>query len=83
MYQTVGHEVIPLYAAATGLPVYRRAIVGGAANSAVDYESHGQQEEKDEEKKEEEEDETESMLELLRAVMAPFSQRTSARGLSQ
>ena len=28
MYQTVGHEVIPLYAAATGFPLYRQQILG-------------------------------------------------------
>ncbi|KAJ4295686.1 hypothetical protein N0V88_004388 [Collariella sp. IMI 366227] len=28
MYQTVGHQLIPLYAEATGIPLYRRAITG-------------------------------------------------------
>ncbi|KAH7626510.1 hypothetical protein B0T09DRAFT_376897 [Sordaria sp. MPI-SDFR-AT-0083] len=30
MYQTVGHQVIPLYAEATGIPLYRQPIIGGA-----------------------------------------------------
>ncbi|KAK1781108.1 hypothetical protein QBC45DRAFT_78287 [Copromyces sp. CBS 386.78] len=30
MYQTVGHQVIPLYAEATGIPLYRQPILGGA-----------------------------------------------------
>ncbi|KAK3396472.1 hypothetical protein B0T20DRAFT_471333 [Sordaria brevicollis] len=30
MYQTVGHTVIPLYAEATGIPLYRQPILGGA-----------------------------------------------------
>lgn len=37
MYQTVGHEVIPLYAAATGIPLYRYPIVGGAVRRERDY----------------------------------------------
>ena len=37
MYQTVGHQVIPLYAEATGIPLYRRPITGGAAQSGKDY----------------------------------------------
>ncbi|TPX17980.1 uncharacterized protein E0L32_011948 [Thyridium curvatum] len=37
MYQTVGHQVLPLYAAATGLPLYRHPIVGGALQSAREY----------------------------------------------
>lgn len=37
MYQTVGHEVIPLYAEATGIPLYRRAITGGATQQGKEY----------------------------------------------
>ena len=37
MYQTVGHQVIPLYAEATGLPLYRRAITGGATQHGKEY----------------------------------------------
>ncbi|TLD05845.1 uncharacterized protein PgNI_08849 [Pyricularia grisea] len=61
MYQTVGHEVIPLYADATGLPLYRHAITGGAGDSKRDY--GGSVAHHDE-------DETESMVPLLRRVMA-------------
>ncbi|KAK0730693.1 hypothetical protein B0H67DRAFT_46756 [Lasiosphaeris hirsuta] len=37
MYQTVGHQVIPLYADATGIPLYRQAITGSAAHHGKDY----------------------------------------------
>ena len=37
MYQTVGHALIPLYAAALGLPLYRQEIAGSAINSQRDY----------------------------------------------
>lgn len=37
MYQTVGHQVIPLYAEATGIPLYRRPILGGAVHHGRDY----------------------------------------------
>ncbi|KAK4042121.1 hypothetical protein C8A01DRAFT_14254 [Parachaetomium inaequale] len=40
MYQTVGHQVIPLYAEATGIPLYRRAITGGATQHGKDYSHH-------------------------------------------
>lgn len=62
MYQTVGHGVIPLYAAATGLPVYRRGITGSAAQSGRDYDGAAAAGG--------ESDEAESMTELLRGVMA-------------
>ncbi|GFP52564.1 hypothetical protein ACSS6W_003359 [Trichoderma asperelloides] len=66
MYQTVGHEVIPLYAAATGLPLYRQPIRGGALHHERDYDySSGEQ--KDASSKV---DETESMLLLLQAIKA-------------
>lgn len=65
MYQTVGHQVIPLYAEATGLPLYRRPIVGGAIQSGRDYSvaTGGDAEEA------EGEDETESMIPLLRSII--------------
>ncbi|KAK1250420.1 hypothetical protein MKX08_010423 [Trichoderma sp. CBMAI-0020] len=66
MYQTVGHEVIPLYAAATGLPLYRQPIRGGALHHERDYDySSGEQ--RDVPSKV---DETESMLLLLQAIKA-------------
>ena len=63
MYQTVGHQIIPLYAQATGLPLYRRVITGGAAQKARDYDGGGTGSGRDEG------EETESMTELLKAVM--------------
>ncbi|KAM0252113.1 hypothetical protein ACHAQJ_007853 [Trichoderma viride] len=66
MYQTVGHEVIPLYAAATGLPLYRQPIRGGALHHERDYDySSG-----DQKGASAKVDETESMLLLLRAIKA-------------
>ncbi|KAK3180676.1 hypothetical protein K4F52_008026 [Lecanicillium sp. MT-2017a] len=59
MYQTVGHEVIPLYAAATGLPLYRQPILGGAVRHERDYAYNAA---------EEGVDETESMIPLLQAI---------------
>ncbi|OAQ70537.1 meiotically up-regulated 71 protein [Pochonia chlamydosporia 170] len=68
MYQTVGHEIIPLYAAATGLPLYRQPILGGALRHERDYDytsttGHDQGPAPVG-------DETESMVPLLRAVMS-------------
>ncbi|KAL2159217.1 hypothetical protein VTH06DRAFT_2649 [Thermothelomyces fergusii] len=40
MYQTVGHQVIPLYAEATGIPLYRREITGAAVQHGKDYDAH-------------------------------------------
>ncbi|CAJ2501072.1 Uu.00g039250.m01.CDS01 [Anthostomella pinea] len=37
MYQTVGHQVIPLYAQATGLPLFRQPIVGTSVHHGVSY----------------------------------------------
>jgi diphthine-ammonia ligase len=64
MYQTVGHEVIPLYAAATGLSLYRRQIHGSAVRHERDYDyaaiaSAGA----------DDGEETESMVPLLRSIM--------------
>ncbi|GAO13844.1 uncharacterized protein UV8b_03927 [Ustilaginoidea virens] len=66
MYQTVGHEVVPLYAAATGLPLYRQPIAGRAVCLERDYEAQGDGAQGDEAQG----DETESMLPLLRAVVS-------------
>ncbi|KAF2280851.1 adenine nucleotide alpha hydrolases-like protein, partial [Westerdykella ornata] len=57
MYQTVGHSLIPLYAAALGLPLYRQEIRGGAVHTEREY-SYSHQEE------------TESLIPLLRTVIA-------------
>lgn len=37
MYQTVGHQTIPLYAEATGLPLFRQPIVGTTVQSGINY----------------------------------------------
>src|SRR6478735_4168335 len=57
MYQTVGHEVLPLYADATGLPLYRLPITGRAVRHERDYDATA-----DAQDKVQESDETESML---------------------
>ncbi|KAK5654973.1 hypothetical protein OQA88_6732 [Cercophora sp. LCS_1] len=71
MYQTVGHQVIPLYAEATGIPLCRRAIVGGAGHHGKDY-AYGNGSGSGSEPGTgtgAEPDETESMVPLLREVM--------------
>ena len=65
MYQTVGHEVIPLYAAATGIPLYRQSILGGSAHQERDYDHALEQVGLDSLR-----DETESMTSLLRQIMS-------------
>lgn len=65
MYQTVGHQVLPLHAAATGIPLYRRAIHGGATRHERDYDYAATDAGLDDAN-----EETESMIPLLRAVMA-------------
>ncbi|RGP81571.1 meiotically up-regulated 71 [Fusarium longipes] len=67
MYQTVGHEVLPLYAAATGLPLYRLPITGRAVRHERDYDATVEAHDKDKGK---DGDETESMLPLLQAIVA-------------
>lgn len=62
MYQTIGHAVIPLYEQALGLPLYRQAITGTAANRNKSY---GLNQTSDQS-----EDETEAILPLLRRVLA-------------
>ncbi|TDZ26833.1 Diphthine--ammonia ligase [Colletotrichum orbiculare MAFF 240422] len=68
MYQTVGHQVIPLYADATGLPLYRQPIRGGARYEGRDYDSSSVRD--DGGGGGDAADETESMVPLLRAIMA-------------
>lgn len=70
MYQTVGHQVIPLYAEATRIPLYRRAISGGALQSARDYSSAALQGVQPAHADTDGDgDETESMIPLLQSVM--------------
>ncbi|KAK4170114.1 hypothetical protein QBC43DRAFT_559 [Cladorrhinum sp. PSN259] len=70
MYQTVGHQVIPLYAEATGIPLYRRAIAGGASQHGKDYSHYGAANTGVGPESTAEEDETESMFHVLQAVKA-------------
>lgn len=60
MYQTVGHQVIPLYSIATGIPLYRQPITGGAVQSGREYSAASTTTD----------DEVESMLQLLERVKA-------------
>jgi diphthine-ammonia ligase len=62
MYQTIGHAVIPLYEKALGLPLYRQEINGSAVNQSKTYGPTPNDDEKA--------DETESLIPLLRKVMA-------------
>ncbi|KEY71274.1 hypothetical protein S7711_08856 [Stachybotrys chartarum IBT 7711] len=71
MYQTVGHEIVPLYAAATGLPLYRQPIQGGAETHERDYDhAPGSRPSSPQ-------DEAESMLSLLQAVKARHPDATA------
>jgi diphthine-ammonia ligase len=78
MYQTVGHNVIPLYERALGIPLYRQQIIGGAVQTGKSY-SHsdvlppknstanmGPETNSPREK----EDETESLVPLLRKIIS-------------
>ncbi|KAL3473555.1 hypothetical protein BJX99DRAFT_261216 [Aspergillus californicus] len=76
MYQTIGWSVIPLYASALGIPLYRAPIHGGAVDTGRVYGNGASQSATAEteaggrKEGEGEEDETESLLPLLRKVMA-------------
>ncbi len=61
MYQTVGHSIIPLYAEALRLPLYRQEISGIAANSSKDYHPGSNTDKSI--------DETESLLPLLNKII--------------
>lgn len=58
MYQTAGHNLVPLYADALGLPLYRHSISGGALDSSKSYTPHGRLD-----------DETEALVPLLKEVL--------------
>ncbi|KAF2266289.1 adenine nucleotide alpha hydrolases-like protein [Lojkania enalia] len=60
MYQTVGHDVIPLYAEALNLPLFRKQILGNAVVTAREYTVP---------KSGEGYDETETLAPLFRKVM--------------
>lgn len=64
MYQTVGHAVIPLYAEALAIPLYRHEITGTALNTDKTYAPAPLAGDDDDG------DETEALVPLLRKVMA-------------
>jgi diphthine-ammonia ligase len=76
MYQTVGHSTIPLYSEVLGLPLFRQAITGTAANSSREYapkSSHSDVEatpvsQVSNDTHENEKDETESLIPLLQRI---------------
>ncbi|KAL2072553.1 hypothetical protein VTL71DRAFT_11896 [Oculimacula yallundae] len=81
MYQTVGHTVIPLYEQALGIPLYRQQIVGGAVQTGTSYgftdvgSTENESGElgpaiRDLNVRDEEEDETESLIPLLKRIIA-------------
>ena len=47
MYQTVGHDVINLYAEAIGLPLFRRTIAGSSVCQKLNYEPSSEDEVED------------------------------------
>lgn len=68
MYQTVGHSIVPLYEEALGIPLYRQPIRGSAINTSSVYAPAA---ERDVSRGPvEEDDETESLVPLLRRVVA-------------
>ncbi|OJD35167.1 atp-binding endoribonuclease [Diplodia corticola] len=74
MYQTVGHTVIPLYEQALKLPLYRQPILGHAVVTDKDYHHQSQLPTPSvvpvDASVDDVEDETESLLPLLRRVVA-------------
>lgn len=64
MYQTIGHSVIPLYAEALDIPLYRAPITGGAVDTARVY-----RHDEDQGAESTVADETECLIPLLRRVM--------------
>lgn len=69
MYQTAGHTLIPLYADALGLPLYRQEIIGSARDSSKNYRV-GNIRSLSLDIQSNEVDETESLVPLLKRVMA-------------
>src|SRR6266536_996053 len=78
MYQTVGYTVIPLYEKALGIPLYRQPIVGTAVQTGTSYshedvvspENTSSGSESASGSRTDEEDETESLVPLLKRIMA-------------
>jgi diphthine-ammonia ligase len=97
MYQTVGHEVLPLYASATGIPLYRQPIVGTSNQRGRDYdgaaggasaERHNLHSARDPRRgshghdSERDIDESTNSARLQRDLASPRSQRTGLPGLA-
>jgi uncharacterized protein (TIGR00290 family) len=78
MYQTVGHNVIPLYERALGIPLYRQPIVGSAIHTGTSYSHLHASSTGDSQPgfsdlvppESKMEDETESLVPLLKRIMA-------------
>lgn len=76
MYQTIGWSVIPLYESALGIPLYRASITGGAVDAGRVYRDTITADDnvtcanEGETGAESGEDETESLIPLLKKVMA-------------
>lgn len=74
MYQTVGHTVIPLYEKALQIPLYRQPIIGTAIQTALSYNHVGDPVDngtsRSDLESDEAEDETESLIPLLKRIMA-------------
>lgn len=70
MYQTIGHNVIPLYESALDIPLYRGDITGGAVDTSRIYRDQFSHHNLEEQEREEggEEDETESLIPLLNRI---------------
>lgn len=84
MYQTVGHTLIPLYARALSIPLYRGEIVGAAVNSQRDYypsSSTSPPPTSDPMQPQQEQaepvDETESLIPLLRRILRAHPSATA------
>lgn len=58
MYQTAGHNLVPLYADALGLPLYRQEIIGDVQDPSKSYSASGRLH-----------DETEALVPLLNKVL--------------
>ncbi|MCJ1394769.1 hypothetical protein MMC18_007649 [Xylographa bjoerkii] len=70
MYQTVGHALIPLYATALGIPLYRQQITGTAVDAQKDYSAPATTLPETYALDADFYDETESLLPLLKRVLA-------------
>ncbi|OKL56545.1 hypothetical protein UA08_08285 [Talaromyces atroroseus] len=67
MYQTIGHNVIPLYESALGVPLYRASITGGAVDTSRIYRDENTTTD-DHDERSENQDETESLVPLLNRI---------------